>query len=383
MLAGAIFILLVFAIRREQEIIIIGSPRGAPEAPAAETKKRPSPIAHPPDIVKGIYATNWSAGSRRKSAALRELIRETELNAIVIDIKDFSGLVGYETDVEAVKRYRAEEERIADIDALIETLHGDNIYVIGRIAVFQDQALLKARPDLAITSSSTGKIWRDRKGLGWVDPASREVWDYNIAIAKDALAGGFDEINFDYIRFPSDGAVADARYPVWDEKRPMRETLRSFFAYLRAGLPKARLSADIFGLVAMRRDDLGIGQYFEDALPYFDYVSPMIYPSHYSGGFLNFKNPAEHPYEVAAETVRDALVRMTEVASATPQSLRAKLRPWFQDFDLGADYTAEMVRHQMQALSDVSSSSPEFAEGWLLWNPENVYTRGALRGKGE
>jgi hypothetical protein len=132
---------------------------------------------------------------------------------------------------------------------------------------------------LAVQSKSTGKSWLDRKGLAWMDPASQEVWDYNLAIAKDAASRGFDEINFDYIRFPSDGNMSDMTFPIYDMVSAKHLTMRKFFQYTRDSLPNTIISADLFGLAAVVKDDLGIGQVLEDALPYFDAISPMAYPS--------------------------------------------------------------------------------------------------------
>ncbi|MDP1538838.1 MAG: putative glycoside hydrolase, partial [bacterium] len=163
------------------------------------------PLPNPPLTIKAIYFTSWSAGVDSRISYLIEIIKNTELNAAVIDIKDYSGFVAYDTKLTEVKNYRAEQIRIRDIDGLIKRLHNEGIYVIARILVFQDPVLARAREDLAIKNKSTGKLWLDNKNLAWMDPAAREVWDYNIAIAKEAAERGFDELNFDYIRFPSEG----------------------------------------------------------------------------------------------------------------------------------------------------------------------------------
>ncbi|OHB21934.1 MAG: hypothetical protein A2939_01540 [Parcubacteria group bacterium RIFCSPLOWO2_01_FULL_48_18] len=370
------------------------------------------PLAKPPDIVKAIYATSWSVSSANRMKYFSNLIETTELNAIVIDIKDFSGYVAYDSELDLVRRYGAEQIRIPKLNALIKELHDKNIYVIARISVFQDPVLAKAWPDLAIKSSSTGAPWQDRKGLLWIDPASQEAWDYNIAIAKEAARRGFDEINFDYVRFPSDGDLEDMVFPYWDRDIPKSEIIENFFKYLHDELRPAeddslrqeggeavrvKLSVDLFGLSTARKDDLGIGQVLENAVHHFNFISPMVYPSHYSPGFLGYDNPAEHPYEIVRYSAEQAFKRLlTEAVGSNDQNilgvrnqrLMIALRPWLQDFDLGADYDASMVRAQIQGLYDAwcnvlqgSSASSEDCEpeiGWMLWSPSNVYTKEAL-----
>ncbi|MBI4991635.1 MAG: putative glycoside hydrolase [Candidatus Harrisonbacteria bacterium] len=341
------------------------------------------PLENPPEVIKALYATGWSAGSVKKMNYLMDLLKKTELNAIVIDVKDYTGQVSYDTDIELINKYGAEEIRIQRPNALIKKLHDEGIYAIARLAVFQDPILAKNRPDLAVTSTSTGKQWKDYKGIMWIDPAAKEAWDYNIEIAKDALARGFDEINFDYIRFPSDGNLNDARFPFWDGVTLKRHVIRDFWKYLRKALPEAKISADLFGLVTVNYGDVGIGQNIDDAYNYFDAVAPMVYPSHYNVGFDGYQNPAAHPYEVVHNSILVASERLkqyiinAENSTSTEKYLvkKPQLRPWLQDFDLGANYDAEKVRAQIKATYDAASSTPI---GWMLWNPANNYTKAAL-----
>ena len=304
---------------------------------------------------------------------------------------------------------------IPKINALIKKLHDEGIYVIARITVFQDPVLAKARPDLAIHSKakcqvsgvkcqvSPSTLWLDNKKLAWIDPAAEEAWNYNITIAKDAASRGFDEINFDYIRFASDGDLKDMIFPStqidtdktqintdnnYNSVALRRKVIKSFFKYLREQLPNIKISADLFGLVTVNKDDMGIGQIIEDAYEYFDYVSPMVYPSHYAKGFIGYQNPAKYPYEVIKYSMDSALSRLTthnlrlttatSTTISTTTSSLVKLRPWLQDFNLGAKYDAKMVKEQIQAVYDAASSTPELANGWMLWNPANNYTRDAL-----
>jgi hypothetical protein len=205
------------------------------------------------------------------------------------------------------------------------------------------------------------------------------VWEYVVAIAKDARSRGFDEINFDYIRFPTDGDLGDIRYPFWDKVKTKRTVIGEFFSHVHSELVSIPTSADIFGLATVAEDDLGIGQKIEDAYRSFDVVSPMIYPSHFANGFLGYTNPATQPYEVIKYTLEKAVVR---IASSTPTADGAassqktpKLRPWLQVFDIGATYDIQKVEQQVQAVRDALDTDVHRAHyaGWLLWDPKNEY----------
>lgn len=352
-----------------------------------------APLPSPPEVAKAIYLTGWSAGSESKLESSINLIQKRGLNAVVIDVKDYSGYVAYRMDVPEVKAAGAENEvRILKPNTVVKKLHDKNIYTIARITAFQDPILAKAHPEWALKNKTTGSIWKDNHGLAWLDPAAQPVWDYVISIAKDALNRGFDEINFDYIRFASDGNLTAIQYPFWDQKTPRRAVIKKFFGYLREHLPDAKISADLFGLATIDTwDDLGIGQVIEDAYQYFDYVSPMVYPSHYAPGTLGYKNPAQHPYEVIKYSLNAALKRLIAYSkeqmvqsSSTPLAIShkplAKLRPWLQAFNLGAVYTPAMLDAQIKAVNDVffkneSSTSPLSSQfgGWMLWDPTNNY----------
>lgn len=321
--------------------------------------------------IKGFYVTSWSASKESYIKYIVDLASTTEINGVVIDIKDWSGKVAYDSEIEEVEEYGAESVRF-DAESLLERLHKEGIYAIARITVFQDPVLAKARPDLAVWSKS-GSVWLDNLGLAWIDPSAKESWDYNIKIAKEALKLGFDEVNFDYVRFPSDGNLADMVFPARDKSLQKHEIIRSFFKYLREQIPYGKLSVDLFGLSTSASNDLGVGQILEDGFEYFDYVCPMIYPSHFAFGFQNLENPAEHPYEVVRYSMESALKRLASYKFMLVRDV--KLRPWLQDFDLGADYDAEMIRAQTQAVFDTNQNN--FA-GFLLWNSLNVYTKEAL-----
>lgn len=322
-----------------------------------------------PEPVKTLYMTSWVAGTSDWREDLVRFVDSSELNSVVVDVKDYTGRVSFETEDNYIKALGASEKRIPDMKEFIDYLHSKNIYVIARISVFQDPYFVAKHPEFAVKKKN-GAVWKDRKGITWVDPASKEFWNYIMLVAKESERAGFDELNFDYVRFPSDGNMKDIAYDYWDEKTPQAEVMREFFSYLRRelgglGVP---LSVDLFGMTTTNADDLNIGQILEYAEPYFDYVAPMVYPSHYPAGFIGLKNPAAHPYEVVHYSMTAAAERLLK-ASSTP----SKLRPWLQDFDLGATYDAEMVRKQMQAVYDAGLTS------WMVWDASNKYTRDAYQ----
>lgn len=319
----------------------------------------------PPPAVKGIYFTNWAAGTPSFRKNLYSLLDDTILNSVVIDVKDYSGFVGVEMDNPVLTKMGVIEKRIPKIKEFIGTLHDKGVYVIGRVAVFQDPLIVKIRPEWAVTNASTGKLWKDSGGALWADPTNKKVWEYNALIAKEAYALGFDEINFDYIRFPSDGAVSSAVYSALLEMGKS-QVIRGFFEYLHSELTFP-ISADLFGQVTSDSGDMGIGQLLEDAMPYFDYIDPMVYPSHYINGFIGIEKPATRPYEIVKYAMDRAVARSV-AASSSP----LLMRPWLQAFDLGAIYTPEMVRAQILATYDAGLTS------WILWNAGSVYDKTAL-----
>jgi len=319
-----------------------------------------------PKPLKALYLTSYAAGSKAIREPVLKLIKETEANAVVIDIKDYSGRVSFPLDDASVKKFGAIDSRVPDIDDLIKKIHEDGVYAIGRISVFQDPFIARERPELAVKrKSNPDLVWQDHKGISWIDPGNEEYWRYISDLALASYKIGFDEINFDYIRFPSDGDMTDVFYP-WSGSKDKTDVLESFFQFL-AGELKPRgvvISADLFGMTTTNTDDLNIGQVLENTLAHFDYAAPMVYPSHYPPTFLGLGNPAAHPYKVVRYSMEEAMRR----ASTTPW----KLRPWLQDFNLGAPYTPDMIRAEKQAVYDAGFDS------WMLWNSRSVYTGGAL-----
>ncbi len=345
-----------------------------------------------PKTQKVIYMTSCVAGTPSFRNDLVKLIEETELNSVIIDIKDFSGTLSFYPKSEALKEFVSDRCRAPDMKEFIEKLHDKGIYVIGRITVFQDPFFAKRRPDLAVKKASDGTTWKDYKGISFTDPGSKEVWDHIVDISKESYAIGFDELNFDYIRFPSDGPMSDIAFPL-SGNRKKADVIESFFKYLSEQLHPLGIvmSADLFGMTTTNTDDLNIGQVLERAAPYFDFIAPMVYPSHYPPNFNGWADPNKYAYEVIKFSMDAAVKRFlatttpvqllgTEPISTTTKPLlyrkgvwnTEKLRPWLQDFDYGGNYDIAEVKAQIQATYDAGLTS------WMLWAPSNRYTRGAL-----
>jgi hypothetical protein len=379
------------------ELAVVSVSKILPEERIEEEKILvPKPIyLETPEPLKAVYMSQCVVGTPDFRKRLVQLIDETELNAVIIDVKDYSGRLGFQTTHPDLRESVSNKCGAVDMREFVRFLNERGIYTIARITVFQDPYYTEAHPELAVTKeSATTTLWRDYKGLSFIDVGAKPFWDYIVTLSKETHALGFDELNYDYIRYPSDGPMRDIYYP-WSEERIVSnwktgkaEVLREFFAYLRRELVEKHdvktsppvLSADLFGMTTTNTDDLNIGQILEFALPYFDYISPMVYPSHYPKGFIGYNAPATVPYEVVRYSMDRAVERVRAYkwsASTTPAVKEGRiselqLRPWLQDFDLGALYTHELVRAQMQAVYDAGLTS------WMLWDPTNVYTREAL-----
>lgn len=313
-------------------------------------------------MIKGVYANKGLLGTPGGIDSLIEIANTTEINAVVVDIKEYT--VFYDSQVQFF-RDAGTVDPIYDVNEVVTKLRENDIYIIARLVVFQDPFVAEARPDLAVMDSSTGDLWRNDIGLAWVDAFHEEVWDANIALSLEALSLGFDEIQYDYVRFPSDGDLSVAEfsqeYNAESRQAAITEFVRRSYEAIHAA--NGKLSADLFGYITLVDDEQFIGQRFTELEPYLDYVSMMIYPSHFSEG--NIASAPGHPNDYPYETILESLERAEQLVPGSG----AKFRPWLQDFDYGGlrDYTAEDVRAQIDAAEDFGAS------GWLLWgDPFNV-----------
>ncbi len=363
----------------------VGGEKEKEEQTQKEKEKIKTTHIEKPESVKAVYLTSWAGGVQSFRDRIINLLKTTEINTVVIDVKDYSGKLAFETNSKLIKEVGSSENRIPDIKSFINKLHRMDIYVIGRVVVFQDSYFAEKNPAVAVLKESDRALWSDKKGLHYLDPGSKKAWKYIAEIAKESYRAGFDEINFDYIRYPSDGDISDIYFPITNERAYTKlpptgstttpafygraEVLKEFFAYLNENLEGITTSADLFGMTTIKDDDLNIGQILEYVSLYFDYICPMVYPSHYPPGFNGWANPNSHPYEVVYYSMSKAVERLKS-ASTTP----LKLRPWLQDFDYGrGHYGAAEVEAQIKATHDAGLTS------WMLWSSKNVYTRKALQ----
>ena len=344
---------------------------GADTATAGKDETRKStaqvekPDAEKPEAVKGVYVSGLMASTPAMEDYIK-LAEDTEVNALVIDVKE-AGEIMYQSDVPLAEDIGATTNYIKDLEGLVKELESRGVYPIARLAVFQDDVLPRERPDLAVQDSTTGAPWLTYAGATWSNAYRKEVWEYNVAIAKEAAEAGFKEIQFDYVRFPSDGPMANLSFG--EETYPTQsDAIAGFLEYAHGELEPmgVEVGADVFGLVGMN-DEVGVGQVVSKMAPHLDVLSPMVYPSHYLNGNYGYPNPNAEPYGVIAASMKDFKTK------AKPVNSDLEIRPWLQDFDLGyPDYGAAEVQAQIKATYDSDLS------GWLLWNAANEYTETAL-----
>ncbi|HEX9660912.1 MAG TPA: putative glycoside hydrolase [Candidatus Binatia bacterium] len=316
---------------------------------------------------KALYLSFYGVGDFALRESALRLIESTELNAVVIDVKGDRGRIPYKSAVPLSAQVGAQSTlTIKDIEGLLKSLRGKGIYTIARIVVFKDNPLASAKPDWAVKLPG-GAIWHDREDLAWTDPFNEQVWEYNLAVAEEAARYGFDEIQFDYVRFP------DARGLVYSMPNTMENRVRAVSDFLRSARRKlvpynVFVAADIFGYVCWNLDDTGIGQRLDQLAPYLDYLSPMLYPSGFHVGIPGIRDPVAHPYEIVYRSLARAKER-----TGLPG---VRFRPWLQAFrDYAFDhrpFTGKEIGLQIKAATDFGSN------GWMLWNPSNVYSPDGL-----
>jgi hypothetical protein len=328
-----------------------------------------------PFRAKGIYLPAANASDKDFMPNLLNLIDTTELNTVVVDMKDESGQVFFNSKQPLAKVASAEKGRIADLPGFVKQLHDHKVYAIARLVIFLDPVLTDEKPEWALKSRSTGKLWADSASYNWSNPYNQEVWEYNLGLAKEVAEAGFDEVQFDYVRFPALGNLGDIEYGRASDANSRMDAVNSFLK--RAGQLLnpygVYTSVNIFGLTTLQTDDLEVGTKLETIADTVDYVSPTLYPSSWGKGTFGYDQPASKPYEV----VHNALVN----AQPFMQGKNGILRPWLQDFSReGVNYGSKEVRDQIRACEQADSGAPG---GWLLWNPQSHYTAQALNPKPE
>ena len=338
-------------------------------------KKAAEEAAKEQGPVKGIYVTGPFAGHANMENLI-QLADDSELNAMVIDIKNDEGIVTYKMEEPMVQELGADVNYITDLPGLVQRLKEKNVYLIARIVAFKDPLLASKRPDLCIQRRDGG-VFVDKNGLAWVNPYRREVWDYLMAVARQAASVGFDEIQFDYIRFPTEITDEEADYGEEALEKSKTDVITEFtaFAYETLSPLGVKVSADVFGTVIDNEEDaLIVGQDYQAMAEHLDYICPMIYPSHYNDGVYGLAHPDLQPYE----TIRAALQASADSLAGIPEETKkAEVRPWLQDFtatwlDVYQDYGPEQLRQQIQAVYDSGCTE------WLLWNAKCSYTADGL-----
>ena len=336
---------------------------GGAKAATTTEKEQPEPVSRTPlpDEVRGVHVTMALASLPGK---LEHYLSIPGLTAVELDVKDENGEVGFPMPATSLARKIGASKPYYKARVVAEKARAAGVYLIGRVVVFEDPILAAERPDLAIRTSGGG-VWENNAGLGWANPYDERVWDYVISIAKAAARAGFDEIQFDYVRFPSDGPIESAVFP-GKTAEPPAWTITRFVHYASKQLKPlgVRVSVDLFGLSATH--DLGVGQKPGRLAKYVDAVYPMVYPSHYNPGEFNISDPSSAPGRTVSRSLRDFRNAMV--------GRKAMLIPWLEDFSLTSDR-----RPPEEVQAQIDAARRQNAKGFLLWNPSGVYTEELLK----
>jgi hypothetical protein len=339
------------------------SPTGLTPAPEVEPVLRPAE-------VRGIHVGAQAAGSPSELAGLLELAEHSVVNTFVIDVKA-RGEVSWESSVAVAAEIGANRSHLADVDDLLRTLRDRRIYPVARIAVFRDPVLAEARPEWAIRTRD-GRVWIDpESGRPWADPYNEDVWAYNIDLAREALARGFAEIQWDYVRFPdvTGPSRASMVFPAARGRR-LTQAIEGFVELSRRELP-APVAVNVFGRVINEAPDTDIGQDWTGLARVSDVIQPMVYPALYTPGYYGLDDPNAEPYRLVRIAMDRAVARNARSGGSV-----ASIRPWLQAFSLGsASYGADEIRAQIQAVEDAG------LDEWLLWHPESEYPAEAFAGR--
>jgi hypothetical protein len=321
-----------------------------------------------PFTPQGIYLSGYGISSLKLRRSALDLIKNTQINTLVIDLKTDTAMISYKTSVPMATAIGAQKMVLMkDMPEMVANLRAQGIYTIGRIVTFKDTLLAQAHPELAVKNSAGG-IWKDREGLSWVDPFKSEVWAYNAALAEEAAKMGFDEIQFDYVRFPDTRGLVFSK-PNSEENRVAAINGLLTLARQKIAPYNVFLSADIFGYVAWNTNDTEIGQRITDMVQHVDYVSPMLYPSGFQFGIPGYRDPVVNSHEIVYRTLERARERAGVPA--------VRFRPWLQAFK---DYAFDR-RHfgNAEIQQQISAANRFGSNGYLLWNPRNVYTAETIK----
>lgn len=337
-------------------------------------KKRNAPIK-----IKGVYISAYVAGTQGMMDDIIRHIDETEINAVVIDVKDDNGRITFAMDTPMVNEIGAVKKFIPDIEGLMKKLKEHNIYTIARVVAFRDPYLPEQRPELALKLPD-GSIYRDNKGLAWVNPYKQEIWDYLVEVGIGAHKAGFDEVQFDYIRFSTEKGVGNVVYDEADTKgRSRTDIITEFidYAYKKLDEEGIYVAADVFGaIIGGGVDSDTVGQRYGDMAEHLDYICPMIYPSHYGDGYFGIDHPDTEPYRTILAALQGSKEALGGHEKADGQQI--VVRPWLQDFTASylshhIEYGDEQVREQIQAVYDAGY------EEWILWSAACRYHWGGLK----
>ncbi|MBE0514735.1 putative glycoside hydrolase [Sulfurimonas sp.] len=314
-----------------------------------------------PITVKALYLSFWRASNNSpRLKEILEIIDRTEINSIVVDVKSEYGSTSYKTSFEKANSYGAHNDRTnRDIEQFMKLMKSKNIYTIARIVTFKDELQASNNPEYAIKKRD-GTLWRNHDEMAWVDPFDKRAHEYTVSIAEDAAKVGFDEINFDYIRFPAKDGLS------FSKESTQQNRIKAISDFLKLAQNRLRkygvfISVDTYGNICWEDHDMGIGQMIEPLAKYADYISPMLYPSGFSKGSFGLENPSEHPHMVIYKSLKNI----------EEQIESKRLRPWLQSFKDYAhrkiEYNYFEINEQIRATADTNTS------GWMLWSPSSTY----------
>ena len=327
-----------------------------------------------PTEAKGIFITGAVAGTANTMPELTKMVQETGLNTMVIDIKNDAGEVTYKMGLPLSQEIGAEIRYVSDMPQLIRQLKEKGIYLIARIVAFKDPILAEKKPEYAVKNAD-GSVFHDNNGLAWVNPYNEEVWDYLIDLSKEAAALGFDEIQYDYIRFSTAEGIAEADFGPEAEGKTRQDAINGFLkrAYETLAPTGVYVSADVFGtIICNESDGRLIGQDYVEMAKHCDYICPMVYPSHYVNNAYGIAVPDAKPYELIHAAVADGEAKLASAREGDASVHIAKQRPWLQAFT--ATWVEGHIKYQGKQLQDqIKGAADAGVQEWLLWNASNNY----------